>query len=238
MVTSEQLQNIGNEPNSSAIKIVLAEDHSIVRFGLRTLLEGQERFHVIGEASDGLEAVRITESLAPDILLLDLSMAGLHGLEVARHLKHRQPRTRVVILSMHLNEDYIRQALQANVYAYVPKDCEFSVLTEAIVAVASGKRYLPPQVSDVLVNACLAGTQTDLPDSYNTLTEREREILQLVADGLKNAEIGKRLFISSRTVESHRASLMRKLRLKSEVDIVRYAFEKGLLSYKLAAPSP
>jgi len=236
MVNSEQLQNVGKAPNTSGITIVLAEDHTIVRSGLRTLLERQENFRVIGEVSDGIEAVRITEKLAPDILILDLSMAGLHGLDVARHLMHRKLKTRIVVLSMHINEDYVRQAFQSNVSAYVPKECAFPVLVEAILAVASGKSYLPPSISDVIVNAYVAGSSVTVTNSYDKLTEREREVLQLIADGLKNTEVSKRLFISCRTVESHRASLMRKLKLKNEAELVRYAVEKGLLTYKLSPP--
>lgn len=233
----EQSQSVAEQPQASQITIVLAEDHSVVRSGLRTLLERQQNFRVIGEASDGIEAVRITEKLAPDILILDLSMGGLHGLEVARHLMHRKLKTRIVVLSMHANEDYIRQAFKLNVSAYVPKECEFSVLASAIVAVASGKHYLPPSVSDVIVNAYVAGTSGDVTSSYDMLTDREREVLQLIADGLTNAEVSKRLFISSRTVESHRASLRKKLKLKNEAEIVRYAVEKGLLTYKFSLPS-
>jgi DNA-binding NarL/FixJ family response regulator len=223
-------------PETSMINIVLADDHSVLRSGLRTLLERQKNFRVVGEASNGLEAVRITEKLAPDILVLDLSMGGLHGLDVARHLKHRKLKTRIVILSMHSNEDYIRQAFKSNVSAYVPKDCEFSELVEAILAVASGKHYLPPRISDVIVNAYVAGSSDDSMNSYEMLTDREREVLQLLADGLTNAEVSKRLFISSRTVESHRARLRKKLNLKNESEIIRYAVEKGLLTYKISLP--
>ena len=234
MVNSEQLQNVGKGSNTSSITVVLAEDHTIVRSGLITLIERQNNFRVIGEASNGIDAVQMTEKLAPDILLLDLSMAGLHGLDVARHLMHRKVKTRIIVLSMHLNEDYIRQAFQANVYAYVPKDCEFTVLAAAMVAVASGNHYLPPSVSDVLVSAYATGSSVNVTNSYDRLTEREREVLQLIADGLKNTEVSKRLFISCRTVESHRANLMRKLKLKNEAEVVRYAVEKGLLTYKLS----
>jgi len=137
---------------------------------------------------------------------------------------------------MHLNEDYIREAFQLNVSAYVPKECTFPVLVEAITTVASGKRYLPPSISDVILSAYVGGPNINVKNSYDTLTDREREVLQLIADGLKNAEVSRRLFISSRTVEYHRASLMRKLKLKNEAEIVRYAVEKGLLSYRLSQP--
>ena len=234
MHTSEELQNLSEEPKSTEITIVLAEDHNVVRSGLITLLERQQNFRVIGEVSDGIEAVRMTVKLVPDILILDLSMSGLHGLDVARHVMHLKLKTHVVVLSMHLNEDYIHQAFQANVSAYVPKECEFPVLVAAIVAAASGKRYLLPSISDVIVNAYVAESNVSVTNSYDTLTDREREVLQLIADGLKNAEVGRRLFISCRTVESHRASLMRKLKLKNEAELVRYAVEKGLLTYRLS----
>ncbi len=233
----EQPQSVTKKLQTSEITIVLAEDHSVVRSGLRTLLERQQNFRVIGEASDGIEAVRITEKLTPDILILDLSMGGLHGLDVARHLMHRKLKTRVVVLSMHSNEDYIRQAFKSNVSAYVPKECEFSVLASAIVVAASGKHYLPHPISDVIVNAYIAGSSAEATSSYDTLTDREREVLQLIADGLTNAGVSKRLFISCRTVESHRANIRKKLKLKNEAEIVRYAVEKGLLTHRLSLPS-
>jgi two-component system, NarL family, response regulator NreC len=237
MDNPEEIQSLSKALNISKISIVLAEDHSVVRSGLRILLERQPNLEIIGEASDGIEAVRITQKLGPDILILDISMAGLHGLDVARQLMHRKLKTRIVVLSMHVNEDYIRQAFQLDVAAYVPKECEFAILLAAISAAASGKRYLAPPITDVIANACAIGSSANITNSYDLLTDREREVLQLIADGLKNTEVSKRLFISCRTVESHRASLMRKLKLKNEAEIVRYAVEKGLLNYKLSTPS-
>ena len=212
------------------MEIVLADDHPIVRQGLRALLEAEADFRVVGEAGDGLEAVALVERVKPDVLVLDLMMPGLAGLEVARQTKQRSPRTRVVILSMHADESYVLEALTAGASAYVLKKSTASDLVKAIRDAIAGRRFLSPPLSDHLIDAYVERAKGAPLDPYSTLTPREHEVLQLAAEGHTNAAIATRLSISPRTVEMHRASLMRKLGLQNQVELVRYALQRGILS--------
>lgn len=214
------------------IRIVLADDHHIVRQGLRALLELEPDFSIVGEAADGLEAIHQVERLKPDVLIIDLVMPGLNGLEVTRLISQRFPQTRVVILSMYTNESYVLEALRNGAFGYVPKCSEGIHLVQAVREAAAGRRYLSPPLSNEAVNAYAERTKETSVDIYETLTTREREVLHLVAEGHTNAEIAVRLFISPRTVEIHRASMMRKLGLRNYADLVRYALEKGILPQK------
>src|ERR1041384_5352478 len=173
---SEQ-QNVCDQQDSK-ISIFIAEDHAIVTSGLRSLLEADSRFTVVGEATDGLETLRSVERLTPDILILDLSMAGLHGIEVARQLAGRVSKTRVVVLSMHTSEDYVRRALKNNVFGYVPKDSTFPTLVQAILTAAAGNHFLPGPLSEAAIAAYIKQTETENQDPYEALTNREREVLQ------------------------------------------------------------
>ena len=210
------------------ITIVLADDHNIVRQGFRVLLDNQEGFSVIAEASDGLEAVRATCDLKPDVLVVDLMMPCLNGLEVTRRIGRMSPTTRVIILSMYMDEPYVIEALQSGAWGYVLKESNISDLVKGIREVASGRHYLGSPLSDLAIAAYKEKTKGISLDPYNTLTAREREVLQLVADGFTNADIAGKLFISQRTVESHRASLMQKLSFNSRAELISYAIAKGL----------
>jgi DNA-binding NarL/FixJ family response regulator len=209
--------------------LLLAEDHTIVRDGLKALLLAQKQFVLLGEAADGLTAVEMVARCNPDILLLDLMIPRLHGLEVARRVRLEHSATRVIILSMHSDEPYVVQALHAGASGYVLKDCTTQDLVEAIHTVAAGKRYLSPVLAERALEAFFQSPSKPGLDLYDTLTERERLILQLGAEGLNNSEIGARLFISPRTSETHRANLMRKLGLHSQTDLVRYAIRKRII---------
>ncbi len=209
--------------------IVLADDHHVVRQGLRALLEAEQDFHIVGEAADGLAALDAVERLKPDVLVLDLMMPGLNGLEVMREIAHRSLRTRVVILSMHANEAYVLQALQSGVAGYVLKESTASDLAQAVREAAAGRHYLSPPLSERAIQAYVEKAEITTLDAYDTLTRRERHVLQLVAEGHSNAEIAARLSISARTVETHRANIMRKLDLHSQTDLIRYALKKGIL---------
>jgi len=209
--------------------IVLADDHHVVRQGLRALLEAEQDFHIVGEAADGLAALDAVERLKPDVLVLDLMMPGLNGLEVMREIAHRSLRTRVVILSMHANEAYVLQALQSGVAGYVLKESTASDLAQAVREAAAGRHYLSPPLSERAIQAYVEKAEITTLDTYDTLTRRERHVLQLVAEGHSNAEIAARLSISARTVETHRANIMRKLDLHSQTDLIRYALKKGIL---------
>jgi two-component system response regulator NreC len=211
------------------LKIVLADDHHVVRHALRLLLESEPRLVVVGEASDGLKVVELVERLTPDILLLDLMMPGLGGLAVARQVAKRNPETRIVILSMHMTEAYVLEALRTGVRGYVRKDATAPELIRAIREVATGHLYLSPPFSDRAIEAYLQRAAEAEADPYESLTAREREVLHLAAEGLSNTEMAECLVISPRTAETHRANVMRKLSLRRQVDVLRYALRRGLL---------
>ena len=209
--------------------IVLADDHKIVRQGLRALLEAEADFQIVGETGNGLEAVQMVERLVPDVLVLDLMMPGLNGLEVARQLSKRSPQTRIVILSMHDNEAYVLRALRNGATAYVLKDSSATDLGRAVREAAAGRRYLSPPLSDRAIEVYQQKAQAAVFDLYETLTTREREVMQLAAEGHTNAEIATRLNISPRTAETHRANLMHKLKLHGHTDLIRYALRRGII---------
>lgn len=211
------------------ITIVLADDHQIVRQGFRSLLENQEGFSVVAEAGDGLEAVKVTTALKPDVLVVDLVMPCLNGLEVTRQIARLSPNTKAIILSMYMDEPYVIEALQNGAWGYVLKESSISDLVKAIREVADGRHYLGSPLSELAIAAYKEKTKTLSLDPYNTLTAREREVLQLVAEGHTNSDIAAKLFISQRTVESHRASMMQKLSLTSRADLVAYAIKRGLV---------
>lgn len=209
--------------------IVLADDHHVVRQGLRTLLDAQPDLRVVGEAADGGEATRLVERLKPEVLVLDISMPDVTGLDVLRQVKRLSPGTRVVILSMHRNEAYLSEALKAGALAYVLKGSTAEALVQAIHEAAAGRRYLSPPLSDEAVGTYLQRADAQPFDPYQTLTNREREVLRLVAEGNSSPAIAARLFISPRTVETHRANLMRKLELRTQADVIRYAYRRGIV---------
>lgn len=209
--------------------VVLAEDHQVVRQGLRALLEAEGDFAVLGEAGNGIEASQLVERLQPDLLVVDLMMPGLNGLEVTRQVSARSPRTRVVILSMHAAEGYVLEALRNGAAGYVLKDSSSSDFVRALREVSAGRRYLSPPLSERVIEAYVQRAQESGLDPYDTLTAREREVLQLAAEGRTSAEAGELLSISPRTVETHRRNLMRKLGLHGQADLIRYALRRGIL---------
>jgi DNA-binding NarL/FixJ family response regulator len=217
--------------------IVLGDDHRIVLRGLRALLDGQPGFSVVGEASDGLKVTSLVERLKPDVLVVDLMMPGLSGFDVARRVTKKLPKTKVVILSMYSSEAHVVEALRSGASAYVLKDASAEDLVTAIREAAEGRRYLSAPFSNDLIDTYLK--RPGGVDTYDTLTPREREVLHLVAEGLTSGEIAGRLFISPRTAESHRANLMRKLGLRSRTDLVRFAFQRGIVPLETSgAPVP
>jgi two-component system, NarL family, response regulator NreC len=211
------------------MNIVLADDHQVVRQGLRAILEAERDLRVVGEAANGLEAVDLTERLKPDVLIVDVMMPSLNGLEVARQVGQRAPQTRVVVLSMYANEAYVLEALKNGAVAYVLKDSCADDLVQAVRQATTGRYYLSSPLSERAIDAYVRNAKDSALDPYDTLTGREREVLQLVAEGQTSAQIATRLFISPRTVETHRANLMRKLGLSTQVDLVRYALKRGIL---------
>lgn len=211
------------------ITVLLADDHHVVRHGLRTLLETQPDIRVVGEASDGLETVELVKSLEPNVLVLDLMMPGLHGLEVVRQTTGSSPATHVVILTMYSSEAYVVEALQAGAKGYVLKSATSDELMVAIREAAIGRRYVCSGVSEQAIETYTRRAEAIVLDKYEMLTTREREVLHLTAQGHTNAQIADRLNIGRRTVETHRANLMRKLGLRNQVDLARYALHRGIL---------
>ena len=210
--------------------IVLADDHRIVRQGLRALLASEADFEVVGEADDGREALELVKRLTPDVLVLDLMMPGLNGLEVARQLPRQSPGVRVVVLSMHDDEGFVLEALANGVSGYVLKDSNSSDLVHAVREVAAGRRYLSPPLSDRAIEAYQQRAKVGAMDKHETLTTREREVLQLSAEGHTNSEIAARLGISTRTAETHRSRVMHKLGLHTQSDLIRYAIRRGIIT--------
>jgi len=209
--------------------IVVADDHQVVRQGLRAILEAEKDFTIVGEAGDGLQAIRCVETLSPGVLVLDLMMPGLNGLDVVRQIKKVAPRTQVVILSMYSNEAYVLEALGNGASGYVLKDSSSADLVHAVREATAGRRYLSPPLSDRAIEAYQEKARAATLDRYETLTARERAVLHLAAEGNTNAEVAARLGISARTAETHRSNLMHKLDLHTQADLIRYAIRRGIV---------
>ena len=213
------------------LSILLAEDHTILREGLRALLSADPNFEIIGEADNGREAVRCVEKLGPDLLLMDLSMPRMSGMDAISEIKKRYPQTKIIALTVHKTEEYLLSTLQAGVDGYVLKDATHDELVMAIHNVMAGKRYLSPGISEKVIEGYLDGKEDSLAaSSWQKLSQREREVLKLIAEGYKNKEIAEDLCISLKTVEKHRANLMKKLDLHNAAVLTVYAVEKGLVS--------
>ena len=215
----------------SQIRIVLADDHAVMRTGLRLVLERQADFTVVGEASDGREAVALVQRETPDVLVMDIGMPNLNGIEAARQVGAAAPQVAVVILSMHSDEAYVLRALKAGARGYLLKESAESDLIAAIRAVHAGKAFFSPAVSRMLVEDYVRQLQDrEIEDSYELLTTREREILQLVAEGKSNKEVAAVLNLSLYTIETHRGNLMEKLGLHTVPELILYAVRKGVIS--------
>lgn len=212
------------------VTILLADDHRLVREGFRAVLEREKDFQIIGEAGDGLEAVRLAEKLQPQIVVVDLMMPGLNGRDVIRQIVQRVKGAKVVVLSMHASEGYVLDALKNGASAYVLKDASSAELVRAVRESFAGRRYLSPPLSEPAIAAYLDKANAgESVDAYESLSNREREILQLAAEGFTTSAIAARLFLSPRTVETHRSNFMRKLNLHSQTDLIRFALQRGLL---------
>ncbi len=212
------------------ISIALVDDHQVVRQGLRALLEAEPDFSVVGDAGDGHSAISLIDSLKPNVVLLDLMMPQLNGQEVIRTVHKRQPRTKIIVLSMHSSEPYVIEALKNGAAGYVLKDASSTDLVRAVREVVAGRRYLSAPLSERAIDAYQEKASGTVADRYELLTRREREVLQLAAEGRTNYAIGERLAISPRTAETHRTNLMHKLGLRSQTELVKYAIERGIVS--------
>jgi DNA-binding NarL/FixJ family response regulator len=212
-------------------RIVIAEDHTILREGLRALLSSRPEFEIVGEAEDGRMAVQCIERLKPALVLMDLSMPRMNGMDAIREIKKGSPETKILVLTVHKTEEYILATFKAGADGYALKDSTHTELVIAIKSVLMGKPYLSPGISEKVIEGYLEGRQTlKTRTAYETLTHREREILKLIAEGYKNKEIGDDLCISVKTVEKHRANIMEKLGLHNVQALTAFAIEKGLVS--------
>jgi DNA-binding NarL/FixJ family response regulator len=218
---------------SQKARIVIAEDHTILRDGLRSLLSSNPNFEIVGEAGDGREAIRCVEKFKPDLILTDLSMPRMNGMEAIKEIKRDSPATKVLVLTVHKAEEYILATFRAGANGYLLKDSTHAELVMAVKKVLSGKLYISPEISDKVIEGYLEGKKTLKPrTSWETLTQREREILKLIAEGYKNKEIADDLCISVKTVEKHRANLMGKLNIHNVQALTAFAIERGLVSHE------
>ena len=212
------------------IRILLADDHVILREGLRKMLEEEAGFQIVGEASDGFEALKKAGQVSPDILIVDLVMPHLNGLEVTARLKKENQHIKIIVLSMRKSEPYIMEALRNGADGYVLKSEDPQDLIDAIHSVAAGSTYLSPNVADLAVEAYLARSRQIKPNPYDTLTDREKEIFQLSAEGLSSGEIAEFLTLSVHTISTHRRNLMGKLNIKNQAELIKFAVNRGIIS--------
>jgi len=213
------------------IRIVLADDHTVMRNGLRLLLERQPNLQVVGEAADGRQAVALSESANPDVVIMDIGMPNLNGIEAARQIVSHNPRTAIAILSMHSDESYVIRALKAGARAYLLKDSAEADLLAAVRALSEGKSFFSPAISRILVEDYMRQLERHgAEDTYELLTNREREILQLLAEGRTNKEVAAMLNLSLYTVETHRTHILQKLNLHNVPDLILYAVRKGIIA--------
>ena len=214
-----------------SIRVLLADDHRMIRAGLRLVVEQEPGLSVVGEVDDGRQAVESVNSLKPDVVVMDIGMPNLNGIEAARQIGAMRPETAIIMLSMHADEGYVLRALKAGARAYLLKDSATSDLIQAIRAVVEGKSFFSPAVSKVLLQDYMRKLRrSGVEDSYDLLSPREREVLQLVAEGKSNKDVANLLNLSVFTVETHRARIMQKLNLKGVPELILYAVRKGIIS--------
>ena len=213
----------------SKIRILLADDHPLVREGLRSCLIQQKNFEVVGEAADGEETIQLVKAQAPDIVLLDINMPGMNGLEAARILMKTAPKSKIIILTMHDNKEYVHRMVSTGVQGYVLKDCSPSELIAAIESVYKGEAHFSKQVSQTVLNDYVKTARTKNKKGGTDLSQRESEVLTLIAEGFSNKEIAGKLFVSVRTVETHRERIIRKLDIHTVAGLTRYALMKGIV---------
>lgn len=211
------------------INVVLADDHKLIRQGLYAMLEKEKDITVIGQASNGREAVRLVDELNPDVVILDINMPGLNGIDAA-NLIAKNSTTKIIALSIHTTRRFVAGMLKAGAMAYLVKQCAYEELVDAVRAVADNKSYLSPQIHDVIVRDYTANLSKDEDSLLSILTPREREVLQLVVEGFKSENIAARLFVTVKTVSSHRTQIMKKLNVKSIAELTRLAISEGLIS--------
>lgn len=211
------------------IRILLADDHTILRDGIRALIDGQDDMEVVGEAEDGISTVKLVAKVKPDVVVMDIAMPLLNGLEATRQIQRDQPQVKVLILTMHENEEYIRQVLAAGALGYVLKDAAARDLLGAIRAVYQGEAVLSPAITRLVIEDYLRWGEIQPIDNSDVLTSREREVLQLIAEGYTNKEMAEILNLSVKTIQSHRTNLMSKLDLHDRGELIKYAIQKKII---------
>jgi two-component system, NarL family, response regulator NreC len=214
-----------------SIRIVLADDHAIVRQGLSRAIEQEDDMEVVGQASNGRDTIDVVRELSPDILITDISMPDLNGVEATRQILRDAPDVKVIALSMHSSRQFVMEMFKAGAVGYLLKDCDYDELLKAIHAVADGRIYVSPSIGDVIVDDLIGGNSGgETPSAFSVLTPREREVLQLMAEGNTTRQIALRLYISPKTVEAHRLRVMNKLNIDNVAQLTKYAIQEGLTS--------
>jgi DNA-binding NarL/FixJ family response regulator len=210
------------------IKVLIADDHQLFREGIANLLFSAENIEVIAQAQDGADAIEKAKHFKPDVILLDIAMPVMNGIEATKKLKLLMPSVKTITVSMHSDKQYVKGALEAGADGYLLKNCTYRQLTDAIQSVYDGKKYLSQDITELVINGYLSPTAPG-EDEYNQLSEREKEIFMLFAEGISTREISEKLFISVKTVNTHKQNILEKLGLSSNADIVKYALKKGLI---------
>jgi DNA-binding NarL/FixJ family response regulator len=210
------------------IKILLVDDHQILREGLRSLVKGYDDMEVIGEAADGREALNMVEKLSPDVVIMDISMPDLNGIDATRMIINESPDVKIIALSMHHDKQFVSEIFKAGASGYLIKDSAFDELEHAVRIVMSGQTYINPKIASLVVESLVNQSANPNPSSFSLLTAREREVLQLIADGKSTKQIAIDLNVSSKTIESHRRQVMGKLNVRSVADLTKFAIREGL----------
>jgi DNA-binding NarL/FixJ family response regulator len=213
-----------------AIKILLADDHAIVRHGLAESMQKEEDMEVVGQAKNGLSAIDMVREKTPDVVVMDISMPDINGMDATREILRDFPKVKVIALSMHSAKKFVREMFKAGACGYLLKDCEFDELANAIRVVMKGKSYISPEITDVVVDSYVRTSTEDKSSVFSDLTKREREVLQLMAEGKTTKQIGLKLHISPKTVEAHRLRVMDKLDIDNVAQLTKYAIQEGLTS--------
>ncbi|MCK8600964.1 response regulator [Desulfoferrobacter suflitae] len=211
-----------------SVRLLIADDHNIVRDGLRALLETQQNLQVIAEAENGRKAVRLVRELSPDVVIIDVGMPGLNGIDATRQIVAEANETKVIALSMHSDRRFVAQMFKAGAAAYLLKDCAFEELVQAVDVVVAGQIYLSPEIAGAVIEDYVRHISRTDSSGFSVLTAREREVLQLLAEGKATKEIAAELFVSVKTIETHRQQIMHKLKVGSLADLIKYAIREGI----------